>query len=428
MAAQSSDAELRQRVTKAGSVPELENLNNTNATTKAEPVVMLKDQPSAKKWRNWWIRGMLSLLMIGLSGAVVMMGPMALTLMIFILQLKCFHEIISIGHSTWPKELPLFRSLSWYFLLAANYFFYGENFTPLLHEFFAGSTTQATAIIQYHRFVSFWLYVIGFVTFVLSLRAGFYKFQFKQFGWTHLALLLVVATSQLIVRSIYEGLIWFLLPSSMVVCNDIMAYLFGFFFGKTKLISLSPKKTWEGFIGAFWSTVVFAVFFSQLMASSPFLYCPVESLTLYQIDNEDCLPPVAVLPQTYTLMPRVQDILLLAGIERETFELQPIVIHAVVMAVFASLIAPFGGFFASGLKRAFKIKDFDDLIPGHGGVTDRFDCQFVMAVFSFVYYHSFIKVYNVNGILETIFAMQPEAQIEVHQHLTAYLKAAGQLE
>ena len=118
---------------------------------------------------------------------------------ILILQLKCFHEIISIGHSTWPKALPLFRSLSWYFLLAANYFFYGENFTPLLQEFFAGSTVserlfacrvlvrmlvlggrklacivadnpfcwvwqgQASTIIQYHRFLSFWLYVIGTV-------------------------------------------------------------------------------------------------------------------------------------------------------------------------------------------------------------------------------------------------------------------------
>lgn len=50
--------------------------------------------------------------------------------------------------------------------------------------------------------------------------------------------------------------------------------------------------------------------------------------------------------------------------------------HAqVVLAVFASLLAPFGGFFASGFKRGFKIKDFGDSIPGHGGVTDRFDCQ-----------------------------------------------------
>jgi phosphatidate cytidylyltransferase len=28
-----------------------------------------------------------------------------------------------------------------------------------------------------------------------------------------------------------------------------MAYFFGFFFGRTPLIKLSPKKTWEGFVG-----------------------------------------------------------------------------------------------------------------------------------------------------------------------------------
>ena len=50
-------------------------------------------------------------------------------------------------------------------------------------------------------------------------------------------------------------------------------------------------------------------------------------------------------------------------------------LHALVMALFASLIAPFGGFFASGFKRSFKIKDFGDSIPGHGGMTDRMDCQ-----------------------------------------------------
>lgn len=50
-------------------------------------------------------------------------------------------------------------------------------------------------------------------------------------------------------------------------------------------------------------------------------------------------------------------------------------IHAIVLAMFASIIAPFGGFFASGFKRSFKIKDFGDSIPGHGGMTDRMDCQ-----------------------------------------------------
>ena len=47
----------------------------------------------------------------------------------------------------------------------------------------------------------------------------------------------------------FEGLVWFIMPIMMVVINDVMAYMFGFFFGRTPLIQLSPKKTWEGFIG-----------------------------------------------------------------------------------------------------------------------------------------------------------------------------------
>ena len=50
-------------------------------------------------------------------------------------------------------------------------------------------------------------------------------------------------------------------------------------------------------------------------------------------------------------------------------------LHAIVLALCASLIAPFGGFFASGFKRSFKVKDFGNSIPGHGGMTDRMDCQ-----------------------------------------------------
>lgn len=48
----------------------------------------------------------------------------------------------------------------------------------------------------------------------------------------------------------------FIVPVSMIVINDVMAYMFGFFFGRTPLIKLSPKKTWEGFIGGGISTVV----------------------------------------------------------------------------------------------------------------------------------------------------------------------------
>ena len=65
--------------------------------------------------------------------------------------------------------------------------------------------------------------------------------------------------------------------------------------------------------------------------------------------------------------------------------MKPVVPHAMVISIFASIICPFGGFFASGVKRAFRIKDFGDSIPGHGGVTDRFDCHGLMGMFVFVY-------------------------------------------
>jgi CDP-diglyceride synthetase len=58
-----------------------------------------------------------------------------------------------------------------------------------------------------------------------------------------------------------------------------------------------------------------------------------------------------------------------------TIPYAPYQFHLLVMACFASLVAPFGGFFASGFKRAFNIKDFGSSIPGHGGMTDRMDCQ-----------------------------------------------------
>jgi phosphatidate cytidylyltransferase len=69
----------------------------------------------------------------------------------------------------------------------------------------------------------------------------------------------------------------------------------------------------------------------------------------------------------------------------KTFNSSPAQVHALVVSLFASLIAPFGGLFASGVKRAFRIKDFGVAIPGHGGFTDRFDCHILMAAFIYCY-------------------------------------------
>ena len=58
--------------------------------------------------------------------------------------------------------------------------------------------------------------------------------------------------------------------------------------------------------------------------------------------------------------------------------------HTLALGMFASLLAPAGGLFASGFKRAIKIKDFATTIPGHGGLTDRMDCQILMVRFNFL--------------------------------------------
>jgi CDP-diglyceride synthetase len=44
--------------------------------------------------------------------------------------------------------------------------------------------------------------------------------------------------------------------------NDIMGFVFGKTFGRTKLIKLSPNKTVEGFVGGGISTIIFAIFVS----------------------------------------------------------------------------------------------------------------------------------------------------------------------
>jgi phosphatidate cytidylyltransferase len=54
----------------------------------------------------------------------------------------------------------------------------------------------------------------------------------------------------------------------MIVCNDVMAYVFGFFFGRTPLIQLSPKKTWEGFIGGGFATVIFGLVVSEAISTN----------------------------------------------------------------------------------------------------------------------------------------------------------------
>lgn len=385
----------------------------------------IKDLPP--RWRNWIVRGLSSFILIFGFGMIIYMGPLALVALIFVIQIKCYHELITIAYSVYRSyDLPWFRINSWYFLFSSNYYFYGEStidyFGMLLRK-----SNYLDPFVRFHRIISFLLYCVGFVGFVLSLKKRHYLKQFIMFGWTHVTLLIVIAQSQLIVQNIFEGLIWFLLPVSIIIFNDIMAYVFGFFFGKTPLIKLSPKKTWEGFIGGFVSTLIFGILFSQVLLQYEHFLCPFTYNEEEQRLMTECERAPVFRQTTYQLPTFLTPVSWVVGNRDGTIDFYPFQIHALLFSVFGSLIGPFGGFFASGFKRAFKIKDFADTIPGHGGFMDRFDCQLIMGSFVHVYYSSFIRAADPRKLLLSILALKPDEQFLIFNVLKDQLRQRGLL-
>jgi phosphatidate cytidylyltransferase len=108
--------------------------------------------------------------------------------------------------------------------------------------------------------------------------------------------------------------------------TDVFAYLTGKLFGKKKLApKISPNKTIEGSLGE----LIFCTTISALFA-------------------------------------------FLTGLD---------VIYVTWIGALGSIVAQCGDLFASSIKRYCGIKDFGKLIPGHGGILDRFDSVMFVAVF-----------------------------------------------
>jgi phosphatidate cytidylyltransferase len=139
------------------------------------------------------------------------------------------------------------------------------------------------------------------------------------FGVSHLEL----------VRRLPDGQGYALMVVFGAWAGDTVAYFTGRFFGSTPLAPrLSPKKTWEGFVGGFIGTVLMVVF-----------------IGLYY-----------------------------HGIGE---------LRSLLLGVTIGVIAPLGDLFESLLKRDVEIKDAGRFFPGHGGLLDRFDGLLFAAVASY---------------------------------------------
>ncbi len=126
-----------------------------------------------------------------------------------------------------------------------------------------------------------------------------------------------------------KGRLLVLIPFVIAFLSDTGGYFAGLNFGKHKLApSISPKKTVEGVIGGVLGAV-----------AGMLIYCLILDVLLGQTVNY---------------------------------------LHAVIYGIFGSAAAVFGDLCFSVIKRQTGIKDYGNLIPGHGGVLDRFDSMMIV--------------------------------------------------
>jgi len=141
-----------------------------------------------------------------------------------------------------------------------------------------------------------------------------------------------------------KGLFYFYLTLIFAWGSDTGAYFAGTFFGKHKLCpQISPKKTVEGVIGG--------------IITSMILSFGLYSLYTYAFGYE--------------------------GIN---------LIHIIISAAILSPVGVIGDLFASQLKRKCGIKDYGNIMPGHGGVLDRFDSVLLIAPCFYMYLSLFSLV------------------------------------
>lgn len=366
--------------------------------------------------------------MIAFFFGLLAAGHIWIILFLTVVQVMIFNEILAIAAvPAQQKQIPYFKAINWYFLASTIYFAYGETVIYYFKHIVLVDVLLLP-LATHHRFISFILYILGFVWFVGSLQKGQYRFQFSQFSFTHMTLILVVGQAHFIINNLLEGMYWFLVPCSLVIANDCFAYIFGKLFGRHKLLELSPKKTVEGFVGAWGGTIVTGLVMSGIFSRSQYFICPATDLGANFFTGLTCEPNPVFLRRTFDLPPAVLNLHPLLSFIPKHITMAPIQLHLMVLCTFSSLIAPFGGFFASGLKRAFKIKDFGDFIPGHGGMTDRFDCQILNGFFVYLYYQSFIAVRkeSVGALLGlAIKGLTDDQILDLISKLIAYLQNRG---
>ena len=162
------------------------------------------------------------------------------------------------------------------------------------------------------------------------------KINFKDIAYTFFGMAYVIGCIIFLAlsRGLENGrvLIWYAIIAAWG--TDIFAYLVGKKFGKHKFSQVSPKKSIEGCIAGIVGAVVIALIYTFAINS------------------------ILNLSYSYGLV--------------------------IIATAILSIIGQVGDFAASSIKRYVDIKDFSNLIPGHGGMLDRIDSLMFLAPYAYI--------------------------------------------
>lgn len=179
--------------------------------------------------------------------------------------------------------------------------------------------------------------ILVLISMLIVYVLNYPKYEFKQVSEAIFSFLYVGVLFSFIyqTRGMQHGnwLVWLIIIGAWGC--DTCAYVIGKMLGKHHLSQLSPKKTWEGCLGGVLGAGLLGFCFA-------------------------CFFPY-----------------------RDLFIFTPKVAFPLIIMV-SAVISQFGDLTASAIKRNYEIKDYGKIIPGHGGILDRFDS--VIFVAPFVYY------------------------------------------
>ena len=180
------------------------------------------------------------------------------------------------------------------------------------------------------------IFVVGTIT-LLTIIIFFEEYNIVDAAITYLGIFYVAVPFSLIAliseKNYGNYFVWIIFISCWVC--DSLAYYTGRFFGKTKLIPrVSPKKTVEGAVGGLIGSVIAVTAFG------------------FFIQSKGIVIPI---------------------------------FNYVAIGILGGVICQLGDLAASSIKRYVGAKDYSNLIPGHGGILDRFDSILFTSVL--VYYY-----------------------------------------